>query len=335
MATIQLAIYELEIVAQEKMLLPPFKGATLRGGFGSVFKSLTCVTPELCRKSCCSGIQCPYGYIFETPVPSDSEKMRKYPYAPHPFIIDPPSDKRTDYEPGDRFTFRLILIGKSIDYLPYFIYTFEELGHIGIGKGRAHYNLSQVWSLNLQGSRSLLYGAEKQILKTGGDPLRFDLSPEEFPYQGHLAVTFLSPLRLQFEQGIEFSPEFHALLRSLLRRISLLAYFHQGIELDKELDFRQLIHLAEGIKTIEKRYRPYTWNRYSNRQDKAIQMDGIIGEGIYQGDFAPFMPFLKLGEWIHLGKSTAFGMGLYRMAFRSNTSKPDLQPLPEYLTVQE
>jgi len=318
MTPIKISIYELEIIAQDKMLLPPFKGSTLRGGFGSVFKSLTCATPGLCQKTCKAGDHCPYGYIFETPVPANSEIMRKYPHAPHPFIIEPPSDKRTDFSPGDKLTFRLILIGKAIDYLPYFIYTFAELGNIGIGKGRAHYLLSQVQALNPQGKRTLIYNAESDILKTGGEIINFELSSTESQLKGNMAITFLTPLRLQFEQGIEFSPEFHALFRSLLRRISLLAYFHQGIELDKELDFKELIQSAEKVKTLDKRYRPYRWNRYSNRQEKSIQMDGIIGEGIYQGDFTPFLPFLKLGELVHLGKSTAFGMGLYRLAFTTD-----------------
>jgi CRISPR-associated endoribonuclease Cas6 len=315
MATIKISIYELEIIAQEKMQLPPFKGSTLRGGFGSVFKSLTCTTPGLCKKSCRTGSQCPYGYIFETPVPAKSEIMRKYPHAPHPFIIEPPADQRTDFVPGDKLTFRLILIGRAIDYLPYFIYTFAELGNRGIGKGRAHYILSQVRALDSQGKKNLIYSSDNEIMQTGGEIIRVDLSSPSPEKKGNMAITFLTPLRLQYEQGIEFSPEFHALFRSLLRRISLLAYFHQGIELDKELDFKGLIQSAEKIKTLDKRYRPYRWNRYSNRQEKSIQMDGIIGEGLYQGDFTPFLPFLKLGEWIHLGKSTAFGMGLYRLAF--------------------
>ena len=36
------------------------------------------------------------------------------------------------------------LIGKSIDFLPYFIYTFDELGRMGIGKGKGKYQLDEV-----------------------------------------------------------------------------------------------------------------------------------------------------------------------------------------------
>ena len=39
------------------------------------------------------------------------------------------------YRPGDRFDFHLVLVGRAIDYLPYFLFTFIELGRTGLGPG--------------------------------------------------------------------------------------------------------------------------------------------------------------------------------------------------------
>ncbi|MDI7261613.1 MAG: CRISPR system precrRNA processing endoribonuclease RAMP protein Cas6, partial [Thermodesulfobacteriota bacterium] len=33
----------------------------------------------------------------------------------------------------------------------------------------------------------------------------------------------------------------------------------------------------------------------------------------FEGDFEPFMPFLLLGEFIHVGKGTSFGLGKYEI----------------------
>jgi hypothetical protein len=70
--------------------------------------------------------------------------MRKYTAAPHPFILESSTNSRKSYQEGEDFSFGLILIGRATDYLPYFIYAFEELGCIGIGKGRGKYELREV-----------------------------------------------------------------------------------------------------------------------------------------------------------------------------------------------
>jgi hypothetical protein len=67
--------------------------------------------------------------------------MLKYEKAPHPFIIEPPLEKKQVYDAGDEIIFNLILIGQAAEYLPYFIYGFEEMGEKGIGKGRGRFKL--------------------------------------------------------------------------------------------------------------------------------------------------------------------------------------------------
>ena len=90
--------------------------------------------------------KCVYSYVFETPPSADTAVMRKYEAAPHPFVIEPPFETTRVYKPGEVMTFGLVLIGKAIDYLPYFIYTFDELGKTGLGKGRGKFELQAVES---------------------------------------------------------------------------------------------------------------------------------------------------------------------------------------------
>ena len=137
--------FQLHIEARQPIILPPYKGATLRGGFGNAFKKVVCALKVKECSDCILKEQCVYSYVFETPPPNGAIVMRKYRAVPHPFIIEPPPEKRMGYKPGDELTFGLTLIGKAIDYLPYFIYTFDELGNIGIGKGRGKYTLKTVW----------------------------------------------------------------------------------------------------------------------------------------------------------------------------------------------
>jgi CRISPR/Cas system endoribonuclease Cas6 (RAMP superfamily) len=40
-----------------------------------------------------------------------------------------------------------------------------------------------------------------------------------------------------------------------------------------------------------------------------------MGDGVLNGDFNELMPFLALGEYLHLGKGASYGMGQYRLAW--------------------
>jgi len=73
--------------ASDGINLPVYKGSTFRGGFGNAFKKIVCVNRDKDCDLCMLKGKCVYSYVFETPPPSDTSKMRKYPFAPHPFIV--------------------------------------------------------------------------------------------------------------------------------------------------------------------------------------------------------------------------------------------------------
>ncbi len=42
-------------------------------------------------------------------------------------------------------------------------------------------------------------------------------------------------------------------------------------------------------------------------------MGGFVGEATFSGDISEFLPFLKLGEYLHIGKGTVYGLGKYEI----------------------
>ena len=46
---------------------------------------------------------------------------------------------------------------------------------------------------------------------------------------------------------------------------------------------------------------------------KKLKMGGFLGEITFEGDLAEFLPFLKLGEYLHIGKGTVYGLGKYEI----------------------
>jgi len=299
----KIAQIEIKLQAKERLYLPPYKGSTIRGAFGSAFRRISCPFQKRDCKKCLLKNKCVYSYVFETPRPEDSKIMRKYENVPHPFIIEPPFDTKTEYEPNDSLSFRLTLFGKGIDFLPYFIYSFEEMSNYGLGKGRGKL---VVQSVN-QG-RNIIYDGTSKTLKSGVQVKELKIQKSR-KTASLIRLKFLTPLRIVYRGRIAQSLDFHILIRSLLRRIGLLSYFHS----DKpfEIDFQSLINKAMKIKTRRANFERLDWTRYSFRQDQVIRMDGLLGEATYEGNLTEFIPYLKIGEKVHLGKGTAFGLGKF------------------------
>jgi len=42
-----------------------------------------------------------------------------------------------------------------------------------------------------------------------------------------------------------------------------------------------------------------------------MELGGLIGEVGFEGNLTPFLPYLLLGDKIHAGKNTSFGLGKY------------------------
>lgn len=297
--------------AGEPILLPAYKGSIFRGGFGYAFRKVACALKNQDCHSCLLKEKCIYSYVFETPPPKNSSVMKKYTNAPHPFIITPPLDKKIAYRPDEEFSFEITLIGKTIDYLPYFVYTIKELGKMGIGRGRGKYQLAEVYNIDALGKPILIYNGQDEILLS--DCKKMGLDDFTFPKQDsdHLTLEFITPARIKFGQTYVSELEFQIFFRNLLRRIYLLYYFHCGHEPD--VDLKEMAKKAKEIKTEESSLTWHDWERYSTRQKTRMKLGGLKGKVTFKGDFKEFLPFIVLGESINVGKGTSFGLGKYRI----------------------
>lgn len=311
---LRIAKYRFNLQAVERLELPPHKGATLRGAFGNVFKRLACAQPGQVCTDCLLRTTCAYAYVFETPLPPDAEVLRTYQDIPHPFVLEPPLDQRTTYEPQESLTFNLILIGRGISYLPYFVLTFQELGKLGIGRGRREFRLKDVMALNpVSGAEALLFCGEDGGLRN--EDLSVGYAEIEEKAAGlpnnRLTVRFLTPTKLKHAGTYVQQPPFHVLLRSTLRRVSSLYYFHCGERW--QTDYRGYLDAAKEVRTANGKTEWVDWERYSSHQQRRIAMGGFVGEMNYEGELGSMRPLLLVGDIIHVGKATTFGQGKYEV----------------------
>jgi len=299
------------IEPEDQIFLPSYKGSALRGGFGTVFKKAICVLKNERCSSCILKNECAYSYIFETAPPRGTEliAMEKYETIPKPFIIEPPKEEKREYNKNEKISFNLLLIGKAINYLPYFIIAFELLGRIGLGKGKGKFRLIEICS-----KQSKIYSEENKILKLiEPDTVEIPenlINENQVNEEGDIVLNFNTPTRIRYQRDLVVILEFHILIRNILRRLWLLSFFH-GEMVEPKWDHRKIINAAKQVEIKKNLLRWYDWERYSGRQKTRMKMGGLLGKIVYSGRISQFLPLLRAGAVFHVGKGTSFGLGEY------------------------
>ena len=285
---------------------PEYKGALFRGGFGEFFRGLTCVTGAPTCAGCFHSESCAYLRVFESPVrPEQMPVLRRYPYAPHPFVLTPPLDPRTALPVGTELALELTLIGPGIRYLPHFIAVFDALGRSGRYGGA--FRLKRVTS-----------ALEEAVVIYDGSSRRLMAEPPLWrPPHGRAAVErmrleFVTPLRIRTEGRYNARPDLVAVTHALLRRIHLLAAVYGGGNGDASW-MRPLLAAADRAVTERADFRLYEWSRTSGRQRRRVEMDGVVGTLEARGDLGALAPYFEAGRWLHVGSGTSMGMGRYEL----------------------
>lgn len=228
LASFSLTRFRFELQPKEHLALHPRNpGNTLRGAFGATFKRLVCPTPSDCRETCQLKATCPYGQIFEPSPPPGTDRLSLNQDIPRPFVIRPPLGANPMAGNGLSLTFELILVGSAGDHLPYFLVTFRELEHQGIGIGRGRYTLGRVLALPSaasplvgedRGEGVAIYSSSDQLVRPSLHRLTFDdcrrLAAERFTDNGQrLTVRFLTPTHLKANGTVVTRPDFHHLIK--------------------------------------------------------------------------------------------------------------------------
>lgn len=306
----QVARYRLTFRAPGGGRFGAYAGSAWRGALGHALKRVVCVTSQPACEPCLLYRSCAYPYIFETPPPPGAAKMRLYKAAPHPFVIEPADYGPRELEPGATTSIRLVLVGRAITQLPYMVLALRRAGEQGLGPRRSRLDLLTVEQEATLGAEDWreIYG-QGEVL----DPLPAAASAcPAPPNNGEVEVRLCTPLRLRRDganltaDDFNFRPWFSA----LLRRVSMLSYFHGAQAL--ETDFRGLVAAAGRVPLAEPQLRWREWTRYSSRQRTTLQMGGLVGSfRLAAGDLQAFWPYLWFGQWVHAGRGASMGLGRY------------------------
>jgi len=261
-----------------------------------------------------------------------------------PLIIEPPLTTKKDFAPGDCFEINLVLIGRAVEYLPFLLLTFIEIGKAGIGK-QIH-QTGKGWkkggTFTVCEARDMIGGALVFNAKDGGRmfdnyvPFGWSHADDKADRQipDNLILRFLTPVRIKEDKKLldKFSG-FGQFISHLYWRLILLAYFYSNprdisderfLELGEEISRLREEFCRQADKDVKLEISPQsnTWRefrRWSNRQNDKMLLGGFIGEIKLSGNLTPYLPLLYFGEYTHLGKQTTFGFGQYQIIIPTNT----------------
>ena len=312
-----LAKFRFIFKATTTVRLPDYTGSTFRGAFGNTFKTTVCIRTDRDCQKCLIRDTCIYLWIFETPPPQEAPFLKQSGAAPHPFILEPQFEAMAkEIRPQSTFSIDLVLLGKAIDYLPYFVFVFQKMGQYGLGKGRGKYELLDVQDLLAAKGTSIFHASEnvlsENFVRISSDEL---LQPDSYILSSPLTLNFQTPVRIKRDGRYVSRLDFPDLITTLTRRYFLINHFHGDAQ--GELAHKALIELSRSIQTVSNELTWYDWTRYSHRQRTKMKLGGLLGKITFEGELSPFVPLLRLGEYMHIGKNTSFGLGKYRIV---NTS---------------
>lgn len=278
---LQIARLRYRFKAIDDIRLPPFAGSAVRGVFGHSLKEAVCVTGRHDCRGCPQVRSCSYTALFETQLHRPDVTN-----APHPLVFGVDHLRR---ELRRSFTWHIdaTLIGAAYSHAAAIRLAWDLAGRRGFN--HADFRLLGV-----------------EPVQVGVDTAPLEIAPPR------VELTFHSPYRSKVKGRLVTDRTFdiQTCVTLLLRRIENLRATHDP---DSEpMPVRRLIDEAASLVTTKKDLRWTHWQRSSSRQKTHMKLEGLTGTVVIQGDgLAALVPWLELGQYLHAGKNTLFGLGRY------------------------
>ena len=305
---LELYRYTATFVAEEALDVPAHRLPNiLRGSFEMAYRRLVCHDVDLDCRACPLREVCTYPALFRPAPPPGSERLSKQQDLPRPFVLMPLPTAANRLAVGDKLTIQITLFGSANRALPYFVVALRALADRGLGRYRARLNLVGVVG-QTPGETTMVFDRKSSTVSTLATPTRVPqlLSTADFSAR-RVHIRFRTPTTIKRDGHWISEPRFSDLVCRLRDRLNALATFFGDGPLD--IDFLGLARRADEIRTTRCDTHWNTRVRRSARTGHVHELSGFTGEATYEGDLSEWMPLLRAGEVIHVGKYTAWGNG--------------------------
>jgi hypothetical protein len=321
----------LEFEVRRALELRPMPGSALRGALGYLLRPLLCEAEPKCEGECRQPEVCRYYSLFER----ERREGGAGPNVPKPYILDPPippefdeivagGPVRAPFEaappwpgesipllrcdqvlhtpPGVLVPLGLTLFGSMGAILPALL---EVLVRRGLPCAGGLLALRRV----LEPDGAVLY--DRTFCRSVCDPPERTLPHLPRTEVRRMRVFFRTPVRLNLGGRICYDPL--VLGGRLFQHFAVRAikiYNEYCAPAGGRLPWMEAPSGAARVARF--RLFHYVLPRYSNRQERGMRFDGVVGWMDLEGNLGEIAPFARAAEVLHVGQKAAFGLGRVR-----------------------
>jgi hypothetical protein len=212
--------------------------------------------------------------------------------------------------------FGISFIGRGREAIPLVLSAVEGMGGIGMGRNRRRFRLLRVESVDpISHQPTLLWEEGQAAFAALPEPPGADAYTRFAALLDaqRLEVEFLTPTRIVAEERLCKQPVFRHWVQRLLERVRRVS------ELYSEpvwIPFRELLPLVAGVTLMKDETRWQEMWSYSRRDGTDKPTSGFVGNASYEGELAPLLPYLILGQTLQIGKNVVKGCGWYQLQYR-------------------
>ena len=292
--------------AADPVYFPPHRsGDIIRGAFGTIFRRLACVPECKDARTCPVRGTCAYARIFEpSAVEAHPSGLADF---PRPFVFRAAHLDGQTIRPGEIFHFDLHVFDLKQPALPYFVLSFQQLAHEGLGPRRGRAELLSVHQLDARRQPVAEVFDGRNCSPGGGlPPVELSLEPQPAPVS-RVRVSFLTPTELKEGGAVTPRPEFGVLFARIRDRLSTLRALYGPGPL--EIDFRAMGERARAVRITRSELHRVETKRRSGRSGHYHPFGGFTGRVDYEGELSEFLPYLEAAQWTGVGRHTVWGKG--------------------------
>lgn len=268
---------------QQDTVLPAFKGSMLHGWFGHALKAADEHAFFIC-----------YGN-------HDNQQ-------PKPYIICPNEDHKTDWKKDELYSFDISLFGEATQLVDKLFIALKIGETLGLGAQRTPFKVLSVASKMPSGYKTGTH------LFSLGDALTLHPVDTIIEQEKEVAITFLTPTRLKHQGTVcqNTIPDLAFLVSQILRRLVQLSRFWV---IDNQELFDEIYSHQPVIRSHQTTSHCYfeDWQRFSQKSRENLPFGGLKGQVSFFGDIEHITPLLRIGELLHIGGKTTFGLGKYQL----------------------